>query len=69
MAKSTVTQKRRKPGRPATGHDPVMTARVPETFKARFTAWAKSKGMARSEALRQLIEQALAAAPKRGRKG
>jgi hypothetical protein len=65
MGKSiTVTHKKRGRGRPATGHDPVMTVRVPETVRAQFTAWAKSKGMDRSEALRALIEQALAKARK-----
>jgi hypothetical protein len=45
-----------------------MTLRVPKVIRDKFDRWAKDQGIDRSEALRQLIEQALAATPKRGRK-
>jgi antitoxin component of RelBE/YafQ-DinJ toxin-antitoxin module len=59
MTKMAKAPAKRPRGRPATGQDPVMTVRIPVAVKAQFTAWAKSKGMGRSEALRMLIERAL----------
>jgi hypothetical protein len=59
-----------KVGRPslsrrATGATPVMTARVPQRIKARFTVWARRQGLDRSEALRRLIEEAVGKKPAR----
>jgi Arc/MetJ-type ribon-helix-helix transcriptional regulator len=55
-----VTQKKR--GRPATGHDPVLTVRIPRTLKVEIDHWAKQQNgkPSRSEAIRCLLEAALA---------
>jgi Ribbon-helix-helix protein, copG family len=60
---------KRKRGRPATGNDPMMGLRMPDELKAEIDEWAASQDdkPSRSAAIRRLIEQALAAAPKRGR--
>lgn len=63
MAKSIkVTPKKR--GRPATGRDPHVTARLPVDLVAEIEAWASMNQVSRSQAIRSLIEQALAAQPK-----
>jgi hypothetical protein len=48
-----IPKKRR--GRPATGKDPHVAARMPPQLTAEVDAWAKANGMTRSEALRRLI--------------
>jgi Arc/MetJ-type ribon-helix-helix transcriptional regulator len=63
MAKSSsekVTPKR--PGRPATGRDPVLTVRLPMALRSTIESWAKQQEdrPSRSEAIRRLIEIALA---------
>ena len=47
---------RKKPGRPATGTDPLLTVRAPAELIAAIDAWAKKEQLARSEAVRRLIE-------------
>jgi len=55
--------------RPATGHDPAVTIRVPERSLAAASEWAEAQGIrSRSAALAQLIELGLSAAAKRPRK-
>ena len=44
----SVTQKKR--GRPATGHDPTITVRLPREVVSRFVSWASTRGMSRSQA-------------------
>jgi hypothetical protein len=64
MAKSiAVTRKKR--GRPATGQDPVTTVRLPLSLKSQIGKWAKGQAdqPSISEAIRRLIEQALAGVP------
>src|SRR5262249_37156642 len=66
MAKSIhVIHKKR--GRPATGHDPVLTLRLSPSMRIAVENWAKLQKdkPSRSEAIRRLIEIALAARPKR----
>jgi hypothetical protein len=60
---------KKKRGRPATGKDPMMSLRMPPELKVQIDAWAAHQDdkPPRSEAIRRLIEQALAAAPKRGK--
>ena len=55
-----VTPKR--PGRPATGRDPVLTVRLPLALRSEIESWAKQQKdkPSRSEAIRRLIEFALA---------
>jgi hypothetical protein len=66
MAKSIhVIHKKR--GRPATGHDPVLTVRLSPTARIAVENWAKQQPdkPSRSEAIRRLIEIALSAKSKR----
>jgi hypothetical protein len=60
MAKSIkVIPKKR--GRPATGKDPLLAIRAPSVLIAAIDAWAAKDGLARSEAVRRLIEAGLKA--------
>jgi hypothetical protein len=66
MAKSIhVIHKKR--GRPATGHDPVLTVRLSPITRLAVENWAKQQHdkPSRSEAIRRLIEIALATKSKR----
>ena len=66
MAKSIpVIHKKR--GRPATGHDPVLTVRLSPATRVAIETWAKQQAdkPSRSEAIRQLVEFALKAKSKR----
>ena len=60
MAKSkSVIRKKR--GRPATGHDPISAVRLPAGLTAAIDKWATKTGAhSRSEAIRRLLERALA---------
>jgi Arc/MetJ-type ribon-helix-helix transcriptional regulator len=72
MPKS-IKAKRKGRGRPATGKDPFVGTRMPQHLIREIDAWAKhNTGASRSEAIRRLIEQALAgtiAAPRHLNKG
>jgi hypothetical protein len=62
MAKrSTEKTTLRKPGRPATGRDPVLAIRIPTALRVDIESWAKRQKdkPSRSEAIRRLIECAL----------
>jgi metal-responsive CopG/Arc/MetJ family transcriptional regulator len=48
-------------GRPATGRDPVTAIRLAPELVKEIDAWALSHGVSRSEAIRSLVENALAA--------
>jgi len=50
--------KKKKPGRPATGHDPLLSFRLSADMIAAIDAWAASQPdrPTRSEALRRFIE-------------
>jgi Arc/MetJ-type ribon-helix-helix transcriptional regulator len=61
MARSTKTNKG---GRPATGKDPLISARVPRSIIAGIDAWVVSNGASRSEAIRRLVELGLTVKPK-----
>jgi Arc/MetJ-type ribon-helix-helix transcriptional regulator len=62
MPKS-IKVKPKKRGRPATGKDPLVGTRMPPDLIREIDAWAKhNTGGSRSEAIRRLIEQALAGA-------
>jgi hypothetical protein len=59
MAKS-ISVKRKKRGRPATGTDPFVGVRLPPALINTIDAWGKRQGTAsRSEAIRALIERGL----------
>ena len=51
----------RKRGRPATGKDPLISARVPPEIVASIEAWGTAKSLTRSEAIRRLVELGLKA--------
>jgi hypothetical protein len=61
MAKSIAARPKRKgPGRPATGRDPMIGLRFPRELTAAVDKWAKSNGIeSRSEAIRRLVERGL----------
>jgi hypothetical protein len=64
--KENVIRKRR-PGRPATGQDPVTALRLSVEMKSKVSDWAKRQPdqPSRSEALRRLVEMALKIKDKR----
>ena len=52
----------KKPGRPATGRDPMLALRIPPVLRAEIERWAQREKdkPSRSEAIRRLLEFALA---------
>jgi Arc/MetJ-type ribon-helix-helix transcriptional regulator len=60
---------RKKRGRPPTGQDPVTAVRLSPALKSRIEEWAKQQAdtPSRSEAIRRLVELALAAKGKQRR--
>jgi hypothetical protein len=58
LSKKKVTPKRR-PGRPATGKDPLITMRLPQEMIDALDTVAKGEGASRSEIIRRLIEAGL----------
>jgi hypothetical protein len=61
MATSTKKVLPKRPGRPATGKDPVRTFRFSDEFMAGLDEWAARQPdqPSRSEAIRRLVEIAL----------
>lgn len=43
-------------GRPATGEDPLVSARLPRELVEQIEAWATDNAASRSEAIRRLVE-------------
>ena len=73
MRKPAAVLPKKKRGRPATGRDPVMAIRLSGDIKKRVDSWAAKQEdkPGRSEAIRRLVETALATtgpAPKRSKK-
>jgi hypothetical protein len=60
MAKS-ISVKRKKPGRPATGTEPLYGVRVSDPLMKQIMDWAEAQGATRSEAIRRLVELGLKA--------
>jgi hypothetical protein len=54
--KKSISVKRKKRGRPATGTDPLYGVRIPEELMVRIEQWAKANVATRSEAIRKLVE-------------
>ena len=48
-----------RPGRPATGHDPVLTARIPAELLEKLEKWARANQCSRSAAVTVMIERGL----------
>jgi hypothetical protein len=59
MAKSILVDQKRGRGRPATGRDPAISARVPKEVLAKLDKWATSNECSRSEAVAFLLAKAL----------
>jgi hypothetical protein len=60
MAKSiTAKPKKRGPGRPATGRDPMIGFRASKELTTKIDTWGKANDVDRSEAMRRLIEAGL----------
>jgi hypothetical protein len=61
MKKSIKVAHKKRPGRPPTGKDPHMAARMPPALIAEVEAWGKAHDATRSEAFRKLVELGLKA--------
>lgn len=61
MKKSIKVAHKKRRGRPATGKDPHMAARMPAELIAEVEAWAASHDISRSDAFRRLVELGLKA--------
>jgi Arc/MetJ-type ribon-helix-helix transcriptional regulator len=59
MAKSIKVHPKKRRGRPATGKDPLVSARLPQTLIDQVEHWAASSEASRSEAIRRLVELGL----------
>jgi hypothetical protein len=60
MAKS-ISVKRKKAGRPATGTEPLYGVRIPDALMKQIMDWAEAESATRSEAIRRLVELGLKA--------
>jgi hypothetical protein len=58
MAQSIKVHPKRR-GRPATGKDPLVSARLPQNLIDQIEAWAATNESSRSEAVRRLVERGL----------
>jgi hypothetical protein len=58
MAKS-ISVKRKKPGRPATGTEPLYGVRIADELMKQIMDWASANDATRSEAIRRLVELGL----------
>jgi hypothetical protein len=63
MAKSIpVKHKPKKPGRPATGHDPFVGIRLPKSLLTEIHQWSvENEATSRTQAIRRLVEIGLKA--------
>jgi hypothetical protein len=59
MAKKSV--KRKKPGRPATGTEPLYGVRFNDQLMSEIMQWATANAISRSVAIRRLVELGLRA--------
>jgi hypothetical protein len=61
IMKKAISVKRKKPGRPATGTDPLYGVRIPEELMDQIEEWAAKNSATRSDAIRRLVEIGLKA--------
>jgi hypothetical protein len=61
MAKSIKVHPKKRRGRPATGKDPLVSARLPQPLIDQVEQWSASNSVTRSEAVRRLVELGLKA--------
>jgi Arc/MetJ-type ribon-helix-helix transcriptional regulator len=59
MRKSIKVHPKKRRGRPATGKDPLVSARLPQELIDSVEAWASANSASRSEAIRRLVELGL----------
>jgi Arc/MetJ-type ribon-helix-helix transcriptional regulator len=59
MAKSIKVHPKKRRGRPATGKDPLVSARLPQQVIDKIEEWSASAEVTRSEAIRRLVELGL----------
>jgi hypothetical protein len=66
MAKSIpVKHKPKRPGRPATGHDPFVGIRLPKSLLVEIQQWSvRNEAASRTQAIRRLVELGLKAKAK-----
>ena len=69
MKKSIKVAPKKRRGRPATGKDPHIAARMPSGLIAEVEAWATANDTTRSEAFRRLVELGLTVKAKDRPKG
>jgi hypothetical protein len=63
MKKSIKVAPKKSRGRPATGKDPHIAARMPPALIAAVEAWATANDTSRSDAFRRLVELGLTMVP------
>ena len=56
---TSIYVKRKKPGRPATGTEPLYGVRIADELMGRIEKWAGENSAGRSEAIRGLVELGL----------
>jgi Arc/MetJ-type ribon-helix-helix transcriptional regulator len=59
VAKSIKVHPKKRRGRPATGKDPLVSARLPQALIDQIEQWSASAEVTRSEAIRRLVELGL----------
>jgi hypothetical protein len=59
--KKAISVKRKKPGRPATGTEPLYGVRISDDLIAQIQKWGRENSATRSEAIRRLVELGLKA--------
>ena len=59
MKKSIKARPKKSRGRPATGKDPQIAARMPAELIGEVQSWADANQIGRSEAIRRLVELGL----------
>jgi hypothetical protein len=59
MARSTLSVHKKKMGRPATGHDPAVTVRIPADVLKEVQRWARASKLSRSAAIAALVKRGL----------
>jgi Arc/MetJ-type ribon-helix-helix transcriptional regulator len=60
MIRKSIRVKPKRRGRPATGKDPLVGARLPPNMIREIDQWASRNSVSRSEAIRRLVERSLA---------
>ena len=56
---TSISVKRKKPGRPAPGPEPLYGVRIADELMGRIEKWAEENSASRSEVIRRLVELGL----------